>query len=73
MVGIAALAGLGLVLAAAATVETSELPEGCRDGVTLFCADPSWPTLPDAGTDEPAPARKLTARVGPAAPAGAAP
>jgi len=20
------------------------LPEGCRDGVVLFCADPSWPS-----------------------------
>ena len=20
------------------------IPEGCRDGVVLFCADPSWPS-----------------------------
>ncbi len=49
------------LLAAADRPETPPVPEGCRDGITLFCADPSWPD-PDAA---PRPARELTARVGP--------
>ena len=52
-----ALAGfaLALLLAAAGRTETALLPEGCRDGITLFCADPSWST--DAV--QPAPVRRL--------------
>ena len=61
-----ALAGfaVALLLAAAGRTETALLPEGCRDGITLLCSDPSWPT--DAV--QPAPVRRLAARVSPAPP-----
>lgn len=38
---IAALAVAGWVIARPEAAET--LPEGCREAVTLLCADPAWP------------------------------
>ena len=55
---------LAVLVSAAGRTETALPPEGCRDGITLFCADPSWPT--DAV--QPAPVRRLAARVSPAPP-----
>jgi hypothetical protein len=62
--GTVAIVALALLMAAAGRTETAFLPEGCRDGITLFCADPSWPTE----AMEPAPVRRLAARVPPAPP-----
>jgi hypothetical protein len=46
------------------------LSDGCRDGVTPFCADPQWPTNADA---PPVPLRHLDARVAPAPPVAGVP
>lgn len=48
-------------LCPAGSPEAAALPEGCRGGVTLFCADPSWPAAENA----PRPATRLTAKVAP--------
>ena len=51
-----------LLLAAADRSATADLPEGCRERVAPFCADPSWPT---AAAPLP-PVRRLSAKVPPA-------
>ena len=53
---------IGLLVAAADKPDAATLPEGCRDGITLLCADPSWPNAADTAQ----PVRKLTARLDPA-------
>jgi len=62
-------AGVLLVGLASADVAVT-LSDGCRDGVTPFCADPQWPTNADA---PPVPLRHLDARVAPAPPVAGVP
>lgn len=68
---IAALIAIGWVAAGPKAME--DVPEGCREAITLLCADPAWPEAPRDGASggtpsaDPLPLRPISPPAAPVA------